>query len=268
MNRLQTAFDQLRAAGRKALLPYITGGYPNVDATAAILARLDPQTCVCAEVGIPFSDPIADGPVIQASFSAALDAHFKLDDLFAAVRQHRAAISVPLLAMVSYSVVYRRGPDAFVSAARTAGFDGLIVPDLAFEEAETLAACCHAQDCPLAMMIAPTTEPVRRKQIAALSEPFIYYQSLAGVTGERASLPADLRTHVAELRADTAKPVCVGFGISTPEHVRSVCSVADGAIIGSAIVRRLTESVTNGDAQTAIADAVLDKITHLATGLL
>lgn len=266
MNRLQTVFQELHAAGRKALLPYVTGGYPDPATTIEILRRIDPTCCACAEIGIPFSDPIADGQVIQTSFSRALDRGFQLDALLAAIHGQRGSIAVPLLAMVSYSIVYRRGPEPFVAAIRAAGFDGLIVPDLALEEAEELARVGRGHDCPLVMMVAPTTEPRRRNCIAALSEPFIYYQSLAGVTGERAQLPPDLATHIRELRAETNKPICVGFGIATPDHVRAVWAAADGAIVGSAIVRRMSTAVDAGRTATEIADEVAAFVTELAAG--
>jgi len=264
MNALSTNLAELHAAGRKALLPYITGGYPDVDTTVAILERIDPAHCAAVEIGIPFSDPIADGPVIQTSFSRALEAGFRLDDLLAAIKRRRDAIRIPLLAMVSYSIVYRREPRAFVTAIRDAGIDGMIVPDLALEEAEDLAAIGRAHDCPLVMMIAPTTSLERRAAIANLSGPFIYYQSLVGVTGERDQLPPDLTRQVAELGEQTGKPICVGFGIATPDHVRTVCGVADGAIVGSAIVRRINAAVDEGRSP---AEAVGAFIEELAGGL-
>ncbi len=267
MNRLRAAIECFQAEGRKALLPYITGGYPDVATTVDILTRLDPRHCLCAEVGIPFSDPIADGPVIQMSFSQALERGFKLDDLFEALKDRREAIKVALLAMVSYSVVYRRDPRDFVAVAAAAGFDGLIVPDLALEEAEELAALGRAQQCPLVMMVAPTSTPQRRGRIAELSEPFIYYQSLAGVTGERDRLPRDLTAQVRQLRAQTGKPICVGFGIATAAHVAAVCEVADGAIVGSAIVRRMNDAVARGESSGQVASIVSEAIDELAGGL-
>lgn len=267
MNRLQQVFTDLQKSGRKALLPYITGGYPDAETTVALLKRIDPARCACVEVGIPFSDPIADGPVIQTSFSRALDGGFRLDALLEAIAAHRDEIRVPLLAMVSYSIVYRRTPQAFVERVHAAGFDGLIVPDLAIEEAEELATIARDGGCPLIMLIAPTSDEARRKRIADLSEPFIYYQALAGVTGERDSLPPDLTQHVAELRAETGKPICVGFGISTPDHVRTVCSVADGAIVGSAIVRRITAGLDRGDKGDALINPVAAFIDELAGGI-
>jgi tryptophan synthase alpha chain len=272
MNRLRTAFASPATAGRGGLLPYVTAGYPDLVTTVEILRRIDPACCRCVELGIPFSDPIADGPVIQASFARALAAGFRVDDLFAALRRCRDEIAVPLVAMLSYSIVYRRGPQAFVREAREAGFDGVIVPDLALEEADDLAALAGAADCPLVLMVAPTSPAERRRRIAAISEPFIYYQSVAGVTGERAALPADLVEQVRALRNESGKPVCVGFGISRPEQVAAVCDVADGAIVGSAIVRRMTAAIERGDEPGQIAEAVrafiddlwspLTRITH------
>lgn len=267
MSRLHAAFDEVGARGRKGLLPYVTGGYPDCATTIAILRRLPAEACLCAEVGIPFSDPIADGPVIQTSFSRALERGFRLGTLFDALREHRAAIAVPLLAMVSYSIVYRRGPARFVADARAAGFDGLIVPDLALEEAEELAQPAREQGCPLVLMVAPTSTAERRRRIAALSEPFLYYQSLAGVTGERDRLPPDLAGQVGRLRAQAGKPVCVGFGLSTPAHVAAVCAVADGAIVGSAIVRRMHAAVESGAAADETAVRVAAFVAELATGL-
>lgn len=264
MNRLRIAFEHHQQDAAPRLLPYVTAAYPDIPTTLAILRRLDPAQCLSVELGIPFSDPIADGPVIQASFSRALDAGFKLEPLFEAIQRERDAIRVPLVAMVSYTIVYRRGAEAFVKRAREAGFDGLIVPDLAFEEADDLAEIGRAHDCPLVMMVAPTSDAGRRQRIAKISEPFIYYQSVAGVTGERTQLPQDLIDQVRQLRGDSGKPVCVGFGISTPEQVRAVCSVGDGAIVGSAIVRRITAAIENGQRGEQIAGVVADFVAELS----
>lgn len=264
MNPLRTTFADAPARGRPTLLPYITAGYPDVATTTEILERLDPARVACVELGVPFSDPIADGPVIQASFAAALDRGFQVDALLEAISGVRGRIAVPLVAMVSYSIVFRRGPRRFVAAARASGVDGLIVPDLAFEEAAELSAIGGELDCPLVLMIAPTTAPERRPQIATLSAPFIYYQSLAGVTGERASLPPGLAGEVAALRAATAKPICVGFGISTAEQVRAVCAIADGAIVGSAIVRRMREGIERGESGATLAERVCGFVHSLA----
>lgn len=267
MNRLQQRFDELKQHERKVLVPYLTAGYPDAAATVAVLTQLDPARLGCVELGIPFSDPIADGPVIQTSFSRALDGGFRLTGLFEALAAARGDIAVPLVAMVSYSIVYRRAPERFIEAAQAAGVDGMLVPDLSFEEAAELAELGRRHDFPLVLIVAPTSDARRREQIATLSAPWIYYQSLAGVTGERASLPPQLADNVAALRQATGKPVCVGFGISTPEQVGQVCGLADGAIVGSAIVRQMNAAVDEGLSRDALVNRVTGKIAELAAGV-
>ncbi|TWT43894.1 Tryptophan synthase alpha chain [Phycisphaerae bacterium RAS1] len=267
MNALARQFSTLRAAGRRGLLPYITAGYPDVDTTIEILRRLDPQRCACVELGIPFSDPIADGPVIQTSFSRALQAGFRLDALLGALSAARGEIAVPLVAMVSYSIIYRRGVREFVAAARDAGVSGVLAPDVAIEEAESLAAVCRDADMGLILIAAPTSTDERLRRIAAISDPFIYYQSVAGVTGERQALPPQLAQRVSRLRALSGKPVCVGFGVSGPEQVRAVCAFADGAIVGSAIVRKMNEAVTAGQRADALAETIVAFVHELASAV-
>jgi tryptophan synthase alpha chain len=264
MNRLNERFDRLRDANDRVLVPYITSGYPDLTTTVSILKQVSPERIGCVELGIPFSDPIADGPVIQTSFSRALESGFKLGELFDALAAARNEIQVPLVAMISYSIVFRRDPDEFVKSARQAGFDGILVPDLALEEADELSVICREGDLPLVMMAAPTTTAARRERIVQLSAPWVYYQSLAGTTGERSALPPDLAERVGELRTIADKPVCVGFGISTPEQVGAVCSVADGAIVGSAIVRRMNAGVDAGQSGEQLAGEVVGFIDSLA----
>lgn len=266
MNRLRQRFAAVGGVVRKGLLPYVTAGYPDLATTVEILAALDAQHCACAELGVPFSDPIADGPVIQTSFSRALEAGFRLDALFDALRVARARIAVPLVAMVSYSIVYRRTPAAFMKAARDAGIDGVIVPDVSIEEADELSAAGRDANCPVVLIAAPNSAPARRARIAALSEPFIYYQSVAGVTGERRSLADDLAQNVAALRT-SGKPVCVGFGIASVDQVRAVCRIADGVIVGSAIVRMMNELVDRAAGRNAIIAAVSGLVAELAGGV-
>ncbi|MGE0479237.1 MAG: tryptophan synthase subunit alpha [Phycisphaerae bacterium] len=266
MNRLRKRFASAGGGFRKGLLPYVTAGYPDLETTVAILEALDGAHCACAELGIPFSDSIADGPVIQTSFSRALDAGFRLDALLDALHAGRARIAVPLVAMVSYSVVYRRGPAEFLRRAQRAGIDGVIVPDVSIEEANELATAGRDADCPVVLIAAPNSTPARRARIAALSEPFIYYQSVAGVTGERRSLAEDLAQNVAALRG-AGKPVCVGFGISSAEQVQAVCRVADGAIVGSAIVRRMNDLVDRGAGRDEIVAVVNGLVAALARGV-
>ncbi len=235
------------------LWPFLAVGYPSLDATAALLRRLNSLPIRGVELGIPFSDPIADGPVIQRAFTEALASGVKVREVFEMVASVRSEIEYPLLAMVSASIVYRRGVESFVTQAKAAGFDGLIVPDISLEEAPNLSAATRAAGLRLSMLIAPTTPPERRHRIAEAASGFLYYVSVQGTTGERTALPKDLADEVKAIRECgtgilpvRSLPVVVGFGISRPEHVRQVCQFADGAIVGSALVRRMTDLIASG----------------------
>jgi len=261
-NRLVKAFAALRAAGAKMLLPFITAGWPDLAATEALLGEFAARGVRVCELGIPFSDPIADGPVIQASYTEALARGVDSDKIFEMVRRFRQASrereragsaqradgreeshdALAIVAMVSYSIVFRHGVEAYLLAAAEAGFDGLIVPDLPMEEADDFERLASARGLANVLLIAPTTPPDRQIEIAKHSRGFIYYISVAGITGERDRLPARTIAAVAELRTHTDTPVCVGFGISNPATVADVCRVADGAIVGSAIVHRITDA--------------------------
>jgi tryptophan synthase alpha chain len=241
-NRIVKKFAALRAAGKQTLLPFITAGYPNLETTAAVLRELDGAGVGVCELGIPFTDPVADGPVIQASFTAALAAGVTTRGIFDVVRQfRRAGGELPLAAMVSYSIIFRHGVETFVNEAAEAGLDGLIVPDLPLDESAELERFAAGGGLALVLLIAPTTPAERRLEIARHSRGFIYYISVAGITGERTALPEQTLAAVAELRRHTDTPVCVGFGISNATTVREVWRAADGAIVGSAIVKRMEE---------------------------
>jgi tryptophan synthase alpha chain len=245
MNRIDALFHRLRSEGRRALMPFLTAGDPDLPTTAALITELVGRGAHMVEVGIPYSDPIADGPVIAASYTRALNKGVKLAHVFQTVRTLRAETvaapltAAPLVTMVSYAIVHRQGPGRYLREAATAGFDGLIVPDLPVEEAESLGRLAAALDLRLIQLVTPTTPRDRALRIARSTTGFLYYVSVAGITGERQALPAELADDVAWLRAQTALPVCVGFGISTPEQVRALAPVADGLIVGSALVRRL-----------------------------
>ncbi len=242
MNRLEANFAALRAEGRRTLVPFITAGYPSLAATEALLKRFDALGLGVCELGIPFTDPIADGPVIQASYTEALAAGVTSGKIFEMVRRFRdGGGTLALVAMVSYTIVYKHGPEAFAAAAAEVGFDGLILPDLPLEEAAAMERIAAEKGLSLILLIAPTTAPARRREIAAHSRGFIYMISIAGITGERTALPDETIEAVTELRRHTDTPVCVGFGISNPQTVAAVCRVADGAIVGSAIVHRITD---------------------------
>ena len=241
MSAIDERFKQLRSAGKKAFLPFVTAGDPSLPMTARLLEKLSACGSAIAEVGIPYSDPIADGPVIQASYTRALNAGIKLKDIFATVREVKPRLQMPLVSMVSYAVIHRMGMDRYVSEAIASGFSGAIVPDLLAEEADDLRKVCRREDFSLIHLVTPTTSPDRMLKIAELSSGFVYFVSITGITGERNELPPQLLEKVTWLRERVELPICIGFGISRPEHVRVLAPVADGLIVGSAIVRRFAE---------------------------
>lgn len=261
-NRIVRAFAELRAAGKKTVLPFVTAGYPDLETTEALLREFAARGVRVCELGIPFSDPVADGPVIQASYTAALARGVTSDAIFEMVRRFRAAplpagqAEPALVAMVSYSIVFRHSVERYLDQAQAAGIDGLIIPDLPLEEAGKLEPLAVRRGLCNIMLIAPTTSAERRRRIAEHSRGFVYYVSVSGITGERTALPEQTVQAVTELRQLTQTPICVGFGVSNADTVRTVTSVADGAIVGSAIVHRMTDAAKAGLGAQAIAKQV------------
>lgn len=238
--------DATLAAQPSGLWPFIPAGYPSVAFTASLLRGLESLPIRGVEIGFPFSDPIADGPVIQEAFTHSLAAGTRVDDIFALIASVRRDVSYPILGMVSASIIYRIGADEFIARAAAAGIDGLIIPDISLEEAPAIVERVHAAGLRVAMLVAPTTPPDRQDRIARLAGGFLYYVSVQGTTGARGKLPPDLRGHLEDIRQRTQRPVLVGFGIGTADQVREVCTFADGAIVGSAIVARISQLVTKG----------------------
>src|SRR3954451_9472233 len=239
MSLIEELFTKLRRDKRKALMPFITAGDPDLAFTAAVLKEVLGRGSHLCEVGIPYSDPIADGPVIQASYTRALAHKIKLADILNALGEVASQVKAPLVTMVSYAIVYRHGLEEYVNDAANRSLAGLIVPDLPVEESPQLARICRSRDISLIQLVTPTTLRKRAIQIAEASTGFLYYVSVAGITGERTELPPELVDNVGWLRTQTDLPICIGFGISKPEHVRLLAPVADGLIVGSAIVRRI-----------------------------
>jgi tryptophan synthase alpha chain len=248
MNRIDALFSRLKSEGRRAFMPFITAGDPDLPTTAALITELVARGASMVEVGIPYSDPIADGPVIAASYHRALENGIRLDHIFQTLRTLRvetagtAVAGAPVVTMVSYAIVHRTGAERYLARAVDAGVDGLIVPDLPVEEAEGLLRQATDRGLKLVQLVTPTTPRARAVQIARTTTGFLYYVSVAGITGERKALPPELTENVAWLRTQTDLPICIGFGISTPEHVRALAPVADGLIVGSALVRRLADA--------------------------
>jgi tryptophan synthase alpha chain len=248
MNRIDALFAALKRENRRALMPFITAGDPDLETTKALIREVVARGASLVEVGLPYSDPIADGPIIAASYTRALRGGIKQSAILAAIRSLRdeagdaKLAATPLVAMGSYSLIHRQGVESFLKKAAEAGFDGVIVPDLPIEESAHLARLAAAVDLKSIQLITPTTPKDRALKIAQAATGFLYYVSVAGITGERRSLPPDLAENVAWLRSQTDLPVCIGFGIGSPEQVRELAPVADGLIVGSALVRRLADA--------------------------
>ncbi len=246
-NAIDVLFARLRSQQRKAFIPFLTAGDPNLAATTRLAQAIAHAGADLLEIGFPYSDPIADGPVIQASYTRALEHGLKLADLLATINgwsklPEFASDAVPRVAMASYSLIHRRGADAFIAAALAAGLSGAVVPDLPLEEAEDLAKRASSHNFKLILLVTPTTPPERARTIARCSSGFLYCVSITGITGERDRLPPELLTQLAWLRGQTDLPLCVGFGISRPEHVQMLREAADGVIVGSALVRLLEKA--------------------------
>lgn len=244
MSAIDTLFTTLRHQGRKAFMPFVTAGDPDLDFTSAVLCEMVARGSSMCELGIPYSDPIADGPVIQASYTRALDGGVHVGDIMDMLAKTTPDLPAPVVTMVSYSIVYRIGLAEYVARAKAAGVAGAIVPDLPVEESDALAEVCRNEDFSLIQLITPTTPRDRAKRIADQTTGFIYYVSVTGITGERTELPPEIVDNVAWLREQTELPICIGFGISRPDHVKMLSPVADGLIVGSAIVRRVAEAAT------------------------
>jgi tryptophan synthase alpha chain len=265
MSRIDKLFETLRGQRKKALMPFVTAGDPDLEFTAAVLAELVARGSGLCEVGIPYSDPIADGPVIQASYTRALAHKIKLARILEMLATATPRLSAPVVTMVSYAIVLRHGLARYVEDAQRAGVVGAIVPDLPVEETGELSAICRQADFSLVQLVTPLTPRERALRIAESSTGFLYYVSVTGITGERTEVPQSLVDSVGWLREQTALPICIGFGISTPEHVRELAPVADGLIVGSAIVRRIAEAATRP--REAVLKDVGDYVASLIAAL-
>ena len=237
LTRIDSAFAAARAEHRAALMPYYTLGYPDLPRSERVIRAVADAGADLIELGVPFSDPLADGPTIQHSTQTALEAGTTVSRCFEITSRLRAGrLTQPLLLMGYYNPILAYGLDRFIADATSAGVDGFIIPDLPVEEASDLEAAAQAADRALVFLIAPTSPPARIADIAAHSTGFTYLVSLTGVTGARSALPMGLADFIACVRAVAHTPLAVGFGISTPEQARVVAGVADGVIVGSALI--------------------------------
>ncbi|MBX3177498.1 MAG: tryptophan synthase subunit alpha [Candidatus Hydrogenedentes bacterium] len=239
MNRIDKRFEELKAAGKTAFIPYITAGDPTLDQTERIVYAIEAAGADIIEFGVPFSDPIGDGPVNQEAALRALKNHVTLHDVIALVRRIREKSQVAIMLFTYYNPVLAYGIEAFARDAADAGVDGVLCVDLPPEEAGEYKAALDASDLRTIFLLSPTSTEARIQLIAKQSSGFIYYVSRLGVTGEQADLAADLEQAVANVQRHTDTPVAVGFGISTPDQARKVAGMARGVVVGSAIVRMI-----------------------------
>ena len=237
MNRIDTFFDKNRPIKRKALIAYLTVGYPTAEATLEIAKSLVDGGCDMIELGIPFSDPLADGATIQRASQHALDKGITPRKCLDVAAELRKRVDIPLLFMGYYNPMLHYGLDKFCAASHKAGIDGFIIPDLPPDEGGEAEAVMQKHGLDLVYLVAPTSDTDKRLRfIADRAHGFIYVVSLKGVTGARAAISNDLDEFISRVRNVTDKPLCVGFGISTPEQAQRVARLADGVIIGSRII--------------------------------
>ncbi len=250
MNRIDKVFERLAAEQKKALIPFVTAGDPCLDSTEMIVLEMVKQGADIIELGMPFSDPLADGPTIQASALRALDGGVNTAQILELVKSLHQKIQTPIVAMGYYNPILQYGLEQFAKDAADAGVDGTIIADLPLEEADKWGACAEKYGICNIFLVAPTTPLERAKKIACKSRGFLYYVSVAGITGARTNLPADIVANIKALKAVSPVPVAVGFGVSQPEHVEMLSKVADGVIVGSAIVKIIERNLEKSQGHT------------------
>ncbi len=266
--RIARRFAALEAAGRAGLVTFITAGDPDLETSSAILAGLAEAGADVIELGMPFSDPMADGPTIQAAGQRALGAGHTMRrtlDMVAGFRE--SDDETPVVLMGYFNPIHHMGVGAFVADARRAGVDGLIVVDLPPEEEDVLRGPAEAAGIDLIRLVAPSTGDARLNHLMANSGGFIYYVSVAGITGTKSASQAAIAAGVRRIRAVSALPVAVGFGIRTPEQAAEVAAVADAAVVGSAIVGRIAAALDDGRGAPTVVEDALAFVRELAAGV-
>ncbi|MDB5102762.1 MAG: trpA [Fibrobacteres bacterium] len=241
MNRIDAAFARLKESKKKAFIPYIAAGVPGRDETVEIVLELERLGADIIELGYPFSDPMADGVVNQTAANRALDLGVDADAYFAMVAAIRKRSQVPLIVFSYLNPIFKLGIDAFARRAKAAGMDGMLLVDMPVEESEDTQAICKREDLSLIFLVAPTTTRERLDKVLAGGTGFLYYISRTGITGEQDAFQKDFESKVAAIKKGSRLPVVVGFGISKPDQVRTVCGLTDGVVVGSALVRRTLE---------------------------
>lgn len=258
MSRVEARFK-----GGKQLIPYVMAGFPNISISADVITELVRVGCRIIEIGIPYSDPLADGPTIQKAAETALAAGVTTDDVFAMISELSSELDFSPVLMVYYNLVYRYGLEHFVHRAAAAGVEGLIIPDLSVEEAQEFKYIAAGHDIDTIFLVAPTSSDERIERIAEASSGFVYCVSLTGVTGARRELPSTLVGFLDKVRNHTHLPVAVGFGISSADQVAQLVGFADGVVVGSALVNLVQRAASGPEAVTAVGDLAGDLIKAL-----
>jgi len=269
VSRIERRFAALKAEGRAGLITFVTAGDPDLATAEALLARLPAAGADIIEWGMPFSDPMADGPAIQAAGLRALQAGTKLPAILAAVARFRKSdAETPIVLMGYYNPLFRYGVDRFCIDAVAAGVDGIIIVDLPPEESDELTPQARAAGLDFIRLTAPTSDDVRLPRVLASASGFIYHVAIAGITGTRSAEPADVATAIARLKRHTDLPVAVGFGIKTPDQAAAIARIADAAVVGSAIVDNIARHLdADGHAKPGLVDAVVAQVSALAAGV-
>lgn len=263
-NRIERIFEELRASGKRGLMPFVVGGHPEAEGLPSLLESIDGAGASVIEIGFPFSDPVADGPVIAAAMFDALQKGVTPRSVLDQVKASRDRVKAGLVAMISASLVHRLGgPGEFAKQAAEAGLDGCIFPDVTLEEAGPYVEACRANGLCVSLLVAPSTPIDRARRIVQHCSGFVYVIARAGITGESSGLP-EIESRISELRDLTDLPLAVGFGVSTAKQVRMVTEHADAAIVGSALVRHLGQA---GKAGKSASEAASEMIFTLAEGI-
>jgi tryptophan synthase alpha chain len=253
MSRIAKKFSALKAKGEKALICFLTAGDPSLDRTREIILGMEAAGVDCVEIGVPFSDPTADGPIIQAASQRALKNGATLADILAMIESIRKSSEIPIVLFGYYNPILSYGPERFAARAKQAGVDGILVVDLPFEEAAELRQYTDPAGIDFISLIAPTTSNQRVKQIAAHATGFLYYISITGVTGTAKPQVQEVKKDVERIRKVTALPLAIGFGISTPEQAKEIAPYADGIVVGSAIVKMIEENNRKEDLVSVVS---------------
>jgi tryptophan synthase alpha chain len=241
MSKIEKTFKKLKQQGKKAFIPYIMAGAPNLEKTLEQVLLLEKCGADIIELGVPFSDPLADGPTIQRAAERALKAGVTLKKIVPFVKKLRNHSQIPVILMTYYNPVFKYGEKAFIKDAVNAGVDGVIIPDLPPDEGKDFIELSSGSGLNAIFLIAPTSTKERIKKIVAVSAGFVYYVSITGITGSKLTFEKTFKEHINSVKKLTDKPVAVGFGISTPEDAKMVSQIADGIIVGSAIVKKFFE---------------------------